>query len=93
MLGVLTTALDSWKLGTASTLSERQPPIRFADDDLSAGRQLLGYRLEEPDMVVLPFESVYVTLTLQVADGKTVERKVGYQVSLEPGPVVLRSEP
>jgi len=90
---LLTTALESWKAGTPDALLEHQPPIRFVDDDLTAGRQLLAYQLDDPDDVVRPFESVYVTLTLQGVDGKTIERQVGYQVSTEPTPSVLRSEP
>lgn len=92
-LKMLTTALDSWKDGTAATLAQRDPPIRFADDDCAAGRQLIAYRLEDPELFALPFESVFVHLTLQSADGKMVERKVGYQISLTPNLAVLRSEP
>lgn len=93
MLNVLTTTLDAWQAGTAATLAEREPPIRFVDDDWAAGRHLTAYRLEEPDIFVLPFESVYVTLTLQTADGRTLKRKVGYQVLVTPSQSVLRSEP
>jgi hypothetical protein len=90
---LLTTALDAWQAGTPGALLERQPPIRFVDDDLIAGRQLLAYDLDDPDDVVRPFESVYVTLTLQETNGKTIERQAGYQVTTEPTPAVLRSEP
>ncbi|HEY3967932.1 MAG TPA: hypothetical protein VGM05_25440, partial [Planctomycetaceae bacterium] len=93
MLNVLTTALDAWKEGTAATLAQRDPPIRFADDDLAAGRHLMAYHLEDPEAFALPFESVHVHLTLQTADGQTVERTVGYQISLVPSLAVLRSEP
>jgi hypothetical protein len=90
---LLTTALDAWKAGTPGALLDLQPPIRFVDDDLAAGRKLLTYELDGPDDKVRPFENVYVTLTVQAADGKKIERQVGYQVSTEPTPAVLRSEP
>jgi hypothetical protein len=93
MLNVLTTALDAWKAGAAANLASYDPPIRFADDDLIAGRRLTDYHLEDPDSLVLPFESVFVNLSLQTADGKTFERRVGYQISLTPKQSVLRSEP
>jgi hypothetical protein len=93
MLNVLKTALDAWKDGTAETLARRASPIRFADDDLAAGRRLIAYRLDDPEISALPFESVFVDLTLQTSDGKKVERTVGYQISLSPALAVLRSEP
>ena len=93
MLNVLTTSLEAWKDGTATALAGRDPPIRFVDDDWAAGRQLTAYRLEDPESILLPFETVFVNLTLQTTDGKTIERQVGYQVSLTPGLSVLRSEP
>jgi hypothetical protein len=93
MLSLLTTSLDAWKEGKATTLASREPPIRFVDDDWAAGRQLAAYRLEDPESFVLPFENVFVNVTLQAADGKMIERKVGYQISLTPILAVLRSEP
>jgi hypothetical protein len=92
-LELLTNSLDSWKDGSAGSLAGRDPPIRFVDDDWAAGRQLVAYQLEDPDTLVSPFETVFVNLTLQSGGGKTIERKVGYQVSLTPGFAVLRSEP
>jgi hypothetical protein len=93
MLNVLTIALDAWKEGTAATLSQRDPPIRLVDDDWVAGRRLLAYRLEDPKAFAFPFESVFVELTLHTANGETVERNVGYQISLTPSLAVLRAEP
>jgi len=93
MLSALTTALDAWKNATPTTLASREQPIRFVDDDLAAGRKLLAYQLDDPDSAIVPFENVFVILMLQTADGKTIERKVGYQVSLTPAVAVLRSEP
>jgi hypothetical protein len=92
-LPALTTALEAWKSGQAESLSARQPPIRFANDDWIAGRQLVDYQLNDPDAPVRPFETVYVTLLLRNAEGRTVQRVVGCQVSSKPGLAVLRSEP
>jgi hypothetical protein len=92
-LELLTISLEAWKAGSVAGLARRNPPIRFVDDDWAAGRQLMAYRHEDPDSLSLPFENVFVTLTFQAADGKTVERKVGYQIALIPAFAVLRSEP
>jgi hypothetical protein len=93
MLTALTTALDAWKNATPMNLNSSEPHIRFVDDDLAAGRKLLAYRLDNPGSVVVPFESVFVYLRLQTAEDKTIERLVGYQISLTPAVAVLRSEP
>ncbi|MBS0265019.1 MAG: hypothetical protein JSS02_24005 [Planctomycetes bacterium] len=93
MLGALIASLDAWKEGRTSNLVERVPPIRFVDDDCAAGRQLVSYQLEDPETFAVPFESVFVRLTLQSTDGKSVERLVGYQLSVTPILSVLRSEP
>lgn len=92
-LDILVTSLETWKRGETGTLSQRQPPIRFVDDDLAAGRKLDAYHIHDPESGIAPFENVYVTLTLRTAAGQTLERKVGYQVALTPALAVLRSEP
>jgi hypothetical protein len=92
-LSLLTSALDAWQEGTAATLSQRDPPVRFVDDDLMAGCQLTSYDIHEPDAAIEPFADVLVDLTLRDRQGTAIERTVGYQVSLAPGLAVLRSEP
>ena len=90
---LLTTALDAWQAGQTAELASRQPAIRFADDDLAAGRRLLGYRLEDPNCEIAPFDDVVVALTLADSRGASTEKVVAYQISVEPALAVLRSEP
>lgn len=92
-MNVLTSALNAWKEGAAATLAERDPPIRFVDDDFAEGSQLLSYDLDDPEAIVEPFRSVFVNLSLKTSGGNTLDRTVGYQISLEPTPSVLRSDP
>jgi hypothetical protein len=89
----LVTALDAWKRGDARSLARRDPPIRFVDDDLTAGWRLSDYELEEPDAPVSLHKNVPVILSLRDARGKTVRRETHYQVATEPGLAVLRSDP
>jgi hypothetical protein len=60
---------------------------------LIAGYQLTGYAIDEPDGVIEPFDDVLVNLSLRDTHGKPLEKTVAYQVSLDPGLAVLRSEP
>jgi hypothetical protein len=91
--GALIAALDAWKRGEAKGLARRDPPIRFADDDLVAGWALVDYELEEPDAPILLHKNVPVILSLRDRRGKTARRETHYQVATEPGLAVLRSEP
>jgi hypothetical protein len=89
----LVTALDAWKKGEARSLSRRNPPIRFVDDDLAAGLQLSDYEIEEPDAPVSLHKNIPVILSLRDARGRAVRRETQYQVATEPGLAVLRSDP
>jgi hypothetical protein len=88
----LVTALDAWKKGEAKSLSKRKPPIRFEDDDLLTGLRLAEYEIEEPDRPIKLHEDVGVILELRDAKGRNVHREARYQVGLEPGLSVLRSD-
>ena len=90
---VLVSALDAWQQGAATELAKQDPPIRFVDDDLIAGYQLTGYAIDEPEAAIAPFDDVLVILSLRDRQGKPFEKTVAYQISLTPGPAVLRSEP
>jgi hypothetical protein len=39
----LVAALDAWKKSDVKSLTKRNPPIRFVDDDLLAGFRLSDY--------------------------------------------------
>ncbi len=88
----LVAALDAWKKGEAKSLSKRNPPIRFDDDDLLAGLRLSDYEIEEPDLPLKPHQDVSVILSMRDARGKSVRREASYQVGTEPTLAVLRSD-
>ena len=89
----LSSALDAWRDGNARLLIRLSPPIRFVDDDFTAGYQLLEYEFAQPGQAVRPFQSVPVTLTLRKGKGAEITRAAQYQISLEPSRAVLRSDP
>ncbi len=86
----LVTALEAWKSGDTKSLSERNPPIRFSDDDQIAGAQMIEYQLEL--RTILPFQNVKVELVLRDNQGQTLRKTAVYQVGLKPGRTVLRSD-
>jgi hypothetical protein len=88
----LIAALDAWKKGEAKSLTKRNPPIRFADDDLLAGLRLSDYEIEEPDLPFKLHQDVSVILSLRDARGKSVQREARYQVGTDPTLAVLRSD-
>lgn len=85
-------ALDAWKLGRAGQLMKRQPPIRFVDDDWQGGWQLVDFQVGESTGLFGPFKDVPVTLTVRERGGRTIGKRVTYQVALEPALAVLRSD-
>jgi hypothetical protein len=88
----LVAALDAWKKGEAKSLTKRNPPIRFVDDDLLAGLRLSDYEIEEPDRPIRLHQDVEVILSLRDARGKGVRREARYQVGTHPTLAVLRSD-
>jgi hypothetical protein len=88
----LIAALDAWKSGKAQSLSRRNPPIRFEDEDFTAGFRLADFELEEPDAPVPAYSDVPVILSLRDRRGKSVRRETRYQVTTAPGLAVLRSD-
>jgi hypothetical protein len=88
----LVTALEAWKAGKAASLASADPPIRFVDDDLSTGWQLMDYRLHQPEQTIQAFQTVFVDLTLRDRQGRRVNQTVGYQIAVYPRLVVLRAD-
>jgi hypothetical protein len=88
----LTTVLEAWKKGETKSLTKRNPPIRFVDDDLLAGLRLADYEIEEPNLPLKVHQEVSVILSLRDARGNTVRREALYQVATNPNPAVLRSD-
>ena len=89
----LITALDAWKDGNVRVLVTLESPIRFADEDLAAGLQLVDYEFTQPSPSFGPFRSVPVSLTLKTKSGAAITRPAQYQIALEPERAVLRSDP
>ena len=85
-------ALDAWKQGRAALLPKRQPPVRFVDDDWQVGWQLLDFQLGESTGLLGPYKDVPVTLTVRDRSGRTIGKRVTYQVVLKPALAVLRSD-
>ncbi|HEY0981775.1 hypothetical protein [Schlesneria sp.] len=88
----LETVLQAWKDGKTGTLAKRNPPIRFVDDDLLAGNQLLGFELEDESIPIIPYQTVRVELELRTPQGEAVSKTVQYQVGIDPGLTVLRGD-
>jgi hypothetical protein len=88
----LVAALDAWKKGDVKSLTKRNPPIRFVDDDLLAGLRLSDYEIEEPDAPFRPHQDVAVILSLRNAECKAVRREARYQIGTSATLAVLRSD-
>jgi len=89
---VLIKALDAWKAGQLPSLATQSPPIRFQDDDLAAGYELIDYRIVELSLQILPFKNINLELELRDPQGKTRRKFTVYQVGLEPIATVQRSD-
>lgn len=90
---VLDSALTAWRDGKAKTLSQRNPPIRFVDEDWRAGYRLKSFEVRHPDELIQPRKGTQIQLTLVDPNGKTITRSVEYQITLTPHLAVLRSDP
>jgi hypothetical protein len=88
----LLTALDAWKRGQAAQLAGAQPPIRFVDDDLADGCQLVDFQPPSPDARLEPFTDIPVALVLRDRRGNVVNRNATYQIGLMPHLSVLRTD-
>ena len=86
----LAAALDAWKSGQPrESLAGRDPPIVFNEPLWAEGVQLVGYELGE---VALHGRQGRCTakLSLRDKDGKSFERKIGYQIDTVPRVVIVR---
>ena len=89
---ILVTTLDAWRAGKTKSLTTRNPPIRFADDDQIAGMELVDYEFEDESAPIQPFQNVSIILSLKDKWGQIIEKNVEYQVGVEPVLTVLRSD-
>ncbi len=89
---ILREALDAWQDGRAVARKKDPPPIRFEDEDYRNGLQLIQYRVELPSAAIRPFEDVAVALSLCDRQGMIIQKRITYQITLEPEAAVLRSD-
>ena len=73
---VLVTALEAWKLGEPGRLAQREPAIRFDDDDLIEGAALMDFSLENAEADLKPFADVPVELVLRNKRGETTRIEI-----------------
>ncbi len=88
----LVASLDAWKQGQAVALANREPPIRFDDEDESSGLLLVDYKFLAPDAPIQANQDVPVRLTLRNSVGGKVERTTSYQIAPGPPIAVLRGD-
>lgn len=90
---VLRDTLDAWKKGTSTdSLAGQSPPIRVADEDWVAGMQLVSYEIDPKDQVVGDVLRSPVALSLKDESGKSVNKRVYYNVATAPSPSVIRQD-
>jgi hypothetical protein len=89
---VLKTALDVWKKGDMpATLSNNSPAITAQDLDWLGGAKLVNYEVTGDGKSLEANLYVPVTLTLKMAKGKEVKKKVTYVVATSPHLSVFRA--
>jgi hypothetical protein len=89
---ILIAALEAWKDGKPNSLADRKPAIRFVDEDQKSGLQLVDYEFENEGAEIRPFQNVPINLMLKDPQGQLIDKAVTYQVTVEPGRSVLRSD-
>ncbi|WP_437202365.1 hypothetical protein [Planctomicrobium sp. SH664] len=90
---LLLRCLDAWRNRDTRSLTSGTDRVRFVDDDLRSGWNLLAYQLVNPDQKLRPFEGIPVTLELEDKAKKKRTVVAYYQISLTPRLTVLRADP
>jgi hypothetical protein len=86
----LRTVLDAWKAGESfDSLERRDPPVVFTEPLWRDGAKLVSYELGEVQLHGRQ-GTCKVKLTVVNSDGKTVERRIGYQIDTTPAVVITR---
>lgn len=86
----LRAALDAWKAGEPlDGLAGKTPPIIFTEPLWKDGARLLAYELGEVGLSGRQGRCT-VKMSLRLKDGKSVERKIGYQIDTVPRVVIVR---
>jgi hypothetical protein len=86
----LRAALDAWKAGEPHEgLAGKTPPIIFPEPLWKDGARLLAYEMGEVGLNGRQGRCA-VKLSLRFKDGKSSERKIGYQIDTVPQVVIIR---
>lgn len=86
----LRAALDAWKAGEPHDgLAGKTPPVIFSEPLWKDGARLLAYELGEVGLNGRQGRCT-VKLSLRLKDGKSSERKIGYQIDTVPQVVIVR---
>jgi hypothetical protein len=89
---ILKTSLDVWKKGdTPAALNNNTPAITAQDLDWLGGAKLVDYEVTGEGKGLEATRRVPVTLTLKMANGKEVKKKVTYIVATSPYLSVFRA--
>ncbi len=88
----LSLALDAWRDGRSlDDVTNGSPPITVADPAWKAGYKLSSYQVAETAKAAGFDLKIPVQLSLQDPNGKVVQEKVRYTVSVQPSRTVIRS--
>lgn len=86
----LTAVLESWEAGAPfESLAAKDPPVVFNEPLWREGAKLTGYELGAVEMHGRQGRCT-VKLMVQTKDGKSSERRVGYQIDTAPRVVIVR---
>jgi hypothetical protein len=86
----LRAVLDAWKAGDAfDSLAARNPPVVFNEPLWRDGARLVSYELGEVQLHGRQ-GTCKVRMTVVDRDGKSVERRIGYQIDTTPAVVITR---
>jgi hypothetical protein len=86
----LRAVLDAWKAGEPfDSLERRNPPVVFNEPLWRDGAKLKSYELGEVQLHGRQ-GTCKVKVTVVDKDGKTVERRIGYQIDTTPAVVITR---
>ncbi len=85
----LQTALDTWKRGEAlETLTERTPPIQFADLQWESGARLLKYEIAAAEQRGLGMR-ITVKMSLEAKGGQRRDTTTVYTAETQPRIVIV----
>jgi hypothetical protein len=86
----LRAVFDAWKSGEPfESLGQRNPPIVFNEPLWRDGARLLDYEIGDVELHGRQGKC-QVKIKVQLKDGKTSDRRIGYQIDTLPSVVIVR---